>query len=664
MENVDIVSNLKYVQLSKRVNRTRINSRELGYIVASLYESNTNFLELSNDWYLSWLLNDEDDYWYVINWNLWLGRNIWKITTWSWVVYWFLITSNYFTKWEYQPNRYALWYYDEYWWINNDPNFNTTTWWTIGTWWTISWWYANHTPWNIQSLSRSLSPTVWQKYRVAVRGWFIKFGSVDVKIWWNYIGTINSSSLNKTLTFYYTASNSSETLEFIPSRNFDWALDFCYIEEIRATSYTKNFSNEKTPYIISWNYIYIWNGNTITQVDMTSWTPIISDVLTIDKSFSIVWITRIADQFFIYATDWTNWKQYIWDWIETSCSREITRIDKPILNVANFANQDYIIVWTNSRQWLYLVNWYQLNALVVTDDYVNIWDRIYFTPSQTNSIETIWNKLLISWYWCVYSYWNKIPWTPNALVKLYTHNWWWLTNIFYKESLWYLIFIYFSWIIGDNDNHQWLGYFGNYRAQIYLPSWNNNEEYARICENHTWWIETNPIFWETYSNTKHTTKMTLWVKLQTNTQINVYQKEREEENYANLYVSGHNLWFSVWDVYSFQWKNYTILNINHIDGLCWYLLYCSYTWTKLTWIPKWSFTKVSWTGDAVVYVNNIKYWYKLLLECKDITKTKYSFSCPSSWNETQYAFELISYNMRNTPKLYDVNLYYDEIIND
>lgn len=662
MENVDITRDLKYIQLSKSYNWEHyLNTRWNWYIIASLYENNINYLELSYDWYLSWISNNDSNAWYVIQWELWFGRNIWKITVWNWQSYWFLLTWNYFTKWIYEPNNYDLWYYAlSFNWINTDPNFENPWSWTIWAWWNITWWDAIHTTWNTSTLSRTMSCDNNKKYRLKV-GSFCTTWTCQVKIAWNTKLTLNVNSNNIIQIISYTSSSTSETLEFVPSSDFNWTIYNCYIQEIYAISYSKYF-NEKAPYNIYWNFIYVWNGNVITKIDMTTWTPIITDIFTIDKVYTIIWITRISDQFYVYASNWNNWRQYIWDWVETLPSREITWVDKPILNVANFANQDYVITWTTARQGLYLVNWYQLQPLIISDDYVNIWDRIYFTSNTINNIETIWNKLLIAWDWWIYTYWNKTPWTPNALVKSYTHNWWWLTNIFYSESLWYSIFAYFKWTM-NNGNQQWV--FANYRVQIYLPYWQDKEQYTSLYLNNTWWIETNPIFWDVYSNIKSTEKMTLWIKLKASTQINIYQKETEAEQYANLYLRGYNLWLQVWDLYTFSWRTFTILNIiNPKPIISWYLLHCSYTWTKLTWAPEWSFTRTSWTWANPIYIYRIRYWYKLLQQFTDITKTRVSFSCPSSWNETQYAFELISNNSKNTPKLYDVNLYYDETTND
>lgn len=661
MEWVDTTTDLKYVQLSKSWdNETYLNNRWNGYIIASLYETNVNYLELSYDWYLSGHLNSDSNNWYVIKGDLWMWGNIGKITNWNWNTYWFLLTSDYFTKWSYNPNQNDLWYYaSASTWINPDPSFDTTSWWTIWTWWNISLWRATHTPWNTAVLSRTMTCDNAKKYRIAIQ-YSCSAWTCDVKVAWSTKITLNTTNSNITQVAIYTSASTNELLEFVPSSNFNWYLNTCYIQEVYATSTSKAFS-EKAPYNIYSNYIYVWNWNKVTRIDMATGTPVIEDVLNIDASFTIIWITRISDQFFIYATDWSNGRQYSWDWESNATDRIITWVDKPILNVANFANIDYVITWTSARQWIYIVNGYQLQPIIVTDDYVNSWDRIYFTSRTINNIETIWNKLLIAWEWWIYSFGNRTPWTQNALIKSYLHNGWWLTNIFYKEDIWHSIFAYYRWTI-NNWNQQWI--YWNYSTQIYLPAWNSNERYLKLYNRWTWWIETQSITWDTYSNIKNSSKITIWYKLMQYTQINVYQKETETEKYANLYLDWNSLWFSVWDTYTFSWRTFTILNIIKPWNQVGYLLHCSYTWNKLTWNNKWTFTKSTWTWPTTLYVDRIRYWYKLLQQITNTNKTRQSFECPSQWSETQYAIELVTSYERNTPKLYDFNLYYDEVTDD
>lgn len=658
MEWVDTTKDLSYVQLSKSFDDiSYINSRVNGKVIGSLYSSNTNYLELTYDGYLSWLLNNDINNWVVIKGSLWNGCNIWKMTIWTWVEYWFLITASYFTKWAYDSTKYALWYYDEWWtWINPDSEFDSTTWWTIWTWWAIAWWQATHTSWTAV-LSRTMTCDTATTYRIAVSHSNCIAWTCAIKVAWTTRLTLTASTDTAVQVATYVSAWISELLEFVPSTDFNWSISYCRIQKVNAISTAKTF-NETAPYTVYSNIIYVWNGTKVTAIDITTWTPDIQDVITIDNDFTIVWITRISDQFYIYASNGSNSRQYMWNWIDGSADRIITWVDKPIMNVANFANVDYVIVWTDRRQWLYLVNWYQLQPIIVTDDYISDDARIYFNSLSINNIETIWNKLLISGDKGVYTYWNRTPWVNPALIKQFLHNWWWITNIFYSENLWYSIFAYFYWTLVNTDQTTtaW-----NYRIQIYFPEWGWNEKYTILNQRITGWIETHPLIWEIYSNIKNTEKITIWAEIEEETQINIYQKSTY---YANLYATGNSYTWAVWDTYTYSWRTFTILNIIKPSTSNGYLLHCSYTGTELTWTQYWTFTKATWTWPTTIYIERVRYGYKLLFQATDTTKLRHTYNCPSQWNKTQYAIELISHNETNTPRLYDFNLYFEENTND
>jgi len=515
------ISNSKYIQLSKWWLQISINTRIDWQIIASLYETNLNYLELSKDWWLtysSWTITPA----------LWDWYNIWKITIWTWAVYWFLITSTNFTIWDYAP-------------------------------WTLSLWFLTPPP----------VPTV------------------------------------------------------------------------------KSF-NSKAPYIIYSDFIYIWNWNKITKVDMNSGSAVLSDVLEIDNDYIIVWISRVSDQFFLYASNGSNWRQYLWDWITNSTDRVITYIDKPIQNIANFWNIDYLIVWTSSRQQICIVNWYQLQSLIVTDDFIDANNRIYFDANLTNSIETIWNKILFWWNWWVFSFWNKTPWLPQALSKEFLYIWWSLTNIFYSESIW-SIFAYMSWTVN------WVLW--NYRTSISL---NNN--YWTVFNNGVWFLELQPIFWDTFSNIKSLEKITNWIELETTkTFVNILIKDLM---FATFYTYDLNSWLTIWDIYTHDSRIFTVLNIINDTTDSWYVIHCSYTWNELSWKPSWTFTKTSWAWPTTLYTNLIRHWYKLIWSFTDNTLNRFTCNYWLYFNKMQLAIEMWSFDSKKTPKLYDINLYYNEDSND
>lgn len=654
IEWLDIHSNSKYIRLSKSHSwESLINTRVNWKIIASLYESNTNYIELTTDWYLTWLLDNDVNNWNIISWDLSLWRNLWKITNWSWDIYWFMISSTWFNSWVYDITKNNLWTYDTGTWIQTDPEFNLWTWWTIWANWTITWWKATHTAWSTEVLSRNMTCDNTTRYRLATNCTISAWTCV-VKVAWSTIYTLWTADTWKTTVEIYTSASTTELLEFIPSNDFSWSINSCKIQELNILSSSKSFS-DLTPYNVFSNLILIWNWNVVTEVDMTIATPVIQDVFTIDKEYTIVWITRISDQFFIYATNWSNWRQYIWDWITWSPARIITWVDKPIQNVANFANIDYVIVWTSKRQQICIVNWYQLQPVVVTDDYINTNNRIYFDANYTNSVETIWNRLLIWWEWWVFWLWNKTPWLPSALSKEFIYNSGCVTNMFYAENIWYSLFIYLYTTIN------WVEW--NYRMQIILTEWNNNENFLELQRTWSWWIETQPIYWDVYSNIKNLYKYTIWFELPTWTIINTYINEIETENYACLYFTWNGANINVWDTYTYNTRTFTVISkIQSSTSAC--LLYCSYSWAKLTLLQYWTFTRATWTWLSTFYADRIRYWYKMIYSHTDTTKLRETINITRTFNESNFAIELLTTNELYTPKLYDFNVYFDEITND
>jgi len=638
MEWVDILNNSQYVKLAKWWYPGLLNTRPAWDIVGSLYENNINYLEISRDWYINNFYNKWKYYLIELN----SANNIWTFKTWGAKIWWLIWNQGFYT-WNYNATSKSLWILDDAWyWINGDAQFNNDWNWTIWAWWAVDW-QGDHTAWNTDALSRTIWTVTWKKYRFEI-SWYASVWNVEIKIWWTSLGFFNA--WDDKIIFEFVASWDNDTLEFDPSSDFDWYIDNNYIREEEIVYHNHTFLADMSPYTIYWNYIYVWNGTKITRIDLTIPTvPVFVDFEIINWDYTVKWLTRIWDQFFIYASNWVNSKQYLWDWIDKEAQRVITWVDKPIQNVANFANVDYVITGTEHRQTLSVVNWYNLQPLINTKEYINSWDRIYFNVNYTNSIETIVNKLLIPWENWIYSYWEVIPWTHNVLNKEYIWTGWIVTNMFFSTSLWYNLYVYVKW------TYNWV--YGNYKIEYYLPEWDNNEHYLTQQLWNTGWIETKPYLWTEYSNIKNINKYVLWYKLEDNTHINTYIKDK---NYVNVYTTSDDT-FIVWDVYSCNWVNYTIKNVD------WHILNCE-TDTEIIRPVVSTFTKVSWTWPTSFNNVNIRLWYRFLNKIDDTTKTKYTWYVMENTNKIEFAIELVSTFERNTPKLYNFDIYFDEINQD
>lgn len=646
-EWVEIRENSKAVTLVRwNISTNQIWSASDIIMWYNVYD-NSHFLRIHKNWYITnifWSLI-WDDKTYVIN--LWENLyNIWNLTTNSWNR-WFIIWASNLYKWAYDwVNYFSLWIYnDNSSWLVTNWDFSSATWWTVWANWTITGWLATHTAWSTDVLSQTLSPTNWQAYRIEARtSWTITWSCV-VKMWWATIWTITST--NKRVIWLRTAASTSELLEFVPSTDFVWSLENVEVLIYNLTSQAKTF-NEKAPYIIIDNFIYIGNGNKITEVDTTTDSWVLTDVLTIDLDYTVKGITKVWDQVYIYASNWSSTKQYLWTQTDANLWPSITWVDKNCVNVANWANQDYIITKSNNsnKSWLWLVNWYQLQKIFENKIFDSAYlERIYFDASYTNAIETIWNKLMIPWVEWVYSYGQFTPWLPYWLSQDYKHYIWQNTALYYAETSSYQMRVGSIWTLN------WTNW--TYERLIQFNWYNNNPIFS-------WFIETSPISWDCVSNIKNLEKLTIGYKLETNTKLNVYSKNLDRTTqYANI-TYDYTTIPTIGAVYTSWGNTYTVYAVTSLSGYC--ILHCTYTWTAT--VLDWTFTKTSGTWDSTFYADKVKYWYKYESTITDTTKRRHTINTPEQFNEMSIRVELLTTNASYTPRLNDINVYYNETNDD
>lgn len=650
-ENIEIRQDSKNVSLIKwNIGYTKLATNSAYRVMGYNVYDNTHYLRAHYDWQITNIFKSDIDNWsYIVDLNEPL-YNIWNLTTTVWN-YWFIIWATKIYKWLYDwVNYYSLWIYNDLSaWIVTNWDFSSATWWTGATWnWSIAWWLATHTAWSTAVLSQTLTTVNAQPYRIEVTtDWVISWSCV-VKLAWVTIWTINAT--NQTLVWLRTAASTSELLEFVPDTWFTWSLGNVSVIVYNITSQSQAF-NEKAPYIIINNFIYVWNGNKITEIDTTTSTWVFTDVLTIDLDYTIKWITKIWDQIFVYASNWASSRQYLWDWVTTTPSTSITWVDKNCVNVANWANQDYILTKTaySNKIWLYLVNWYKLDKIFENTQNDNAYlERIYFDASYTNAIETIWSKLIIPWVEWVYGYWQHTPWLPTALSQDFKHLIWYTTAMSYVESSSNNIRVASYWSI---DWVLWV-----YESLIQFATYNNLPYYSG-------WIETNPIVWECVSNIKTLEKITVWYKLQTSTYINIYTKNLDRTTKYATIPFDYTTIPTVWAVYTSWWNTYTVSSVTDLGNYC--ILHCTYTWTAT--VLDWTFTKSSWTWDSSFYTNRVRNWFKLIWTISDTTKRRATLSpgwTAEQFDELSIWIELLTSNTANTPKLNDINLYFNETNDD
>lgn len=390
--------------------------------------------------------------------------------------------------------------------------------------------------------------------------------------------------------------------------------DWIYTWDVKDTDTLWVENNTKNNYTIEWwvniplyNYLYIWNWNKITRVDFTVPTELIfDDFYIVEKDYIIKWITRIWENFFVYATNWYNTKQYLWNWQDKECSQNITWDNRVVNNVAHYVNIDFII--TKDRS-LNLVNWYNLKKMFD-------WKNFDFNTNYINSFKINWDSLLIWADEWVYTYWEILPWTWQILNKPFK-TYWTTTNI--DTKIWDVI--YFQWTV------DW-------------ESWNFKFVYDDTKLLDSAFIELKPYIWNFWEQ-KNIMKYTLWFEMWD--YILSYFKD---EYYVNIY-SNWNV--DVGDVYSYNNVDYTIIAKNDNIINCKTSEIVS---TKQTW----AFTKKSWWWDDTINVNEMILWYKLKDKITN-TNNKFTNQVSETVNKISMAVELV---WKNT-KLYNAFIYFQNI---
>ncbi len=511
---VEIRKDSKKVKLSNSYyNWWTVNTRWYDWrIIWWIVYDNTNNAFFSNDWYMYNFI-----YWNQREYKL-ISNNIYNIWQYNNQLKWFLLASNWVYKRDLNNDTYTwiIWN-DIVWWLS---------WFSLWSWWTYS---TNliHTTWTSLA-SKTLTTVANTRYNVRIN-YSNTTWSCDITFWTWIIWTLTSSSQN--VNFTSVVNTTSTDLILSPTTNFNWTIYSIIIEPINIPQ-TPNVSvnlNSQSPYLIIWNQILIWNWYVITAIDITTSSWSASTILTIDKDYTIMWITKIWDQIFVYATNWSNTKQYLWDWINTVATRSITWYDKPLQRVISWNNIDYLVVRNNLRASLWVVNWYQ-PQLICQSDYLynnSNW-KFNFNCSNINSIETIWNKFLLWWYWEIYTYGNYSPWLPQWILREYLYDGYETTMLYYDE--WISAYNLYIWTNKWNNN---------YLQSLYLID--NINTTTLYDTSKTWYVITNWIYGTKYSQDKQTIKVKLWYNLTNTTQtINLYYKIDNDANFTLFKTINNN----------------------------------------------------------------------------------------------------------------------------
>lgn len=429
--------------------------------------------------------------------------------------------------------------------------------------------------------------------------------------------------------------------------------------------YTANYADiwvsvpQKLPYIIDSGYLYVWVNNKIYKLDLTTAGFPVTTALTLDVWFIIKGITQIGDRFFIYSSDWVMGIQYMWTGSSTLTGGNLTKIrwySRPIVNVANINNVDYLVIGDTIRRSFYRVNGYQQELLYQSKRSVNDKDtKFMFLPDFTNAIETVNNVIYMSSDWCIHSWWHQNPGMPDSMVREFT----------FQSAAGSPATV----VQSSPDNTQLYLFYKDTSNNIVRAQYQISTP-AYSLDPGT--LIFNPILWGLYSSEDNGLKVRIGYDLATSTVINVYKQDNSEGGYANFYCDSLTspTFPVVGDTYTFSGTTYTVYAVTTSVGSAYAIIHCTLTPVNvdLKDINKRSSsgtmtrTSGTWPATFTFYRRTMGMY---LIWTVDVTSThKQLFDLRDPCFQKTFMLDLITYDSANTPKVWDVVSAYQEIEND
>jgi len=539
-----------------------------------------------------------------------------------------------------------------------DPEFLNPASWTVGANWSISWGKATHTSWSTAHLSQTSTMVNGQTYFFRVNG-SVTSGFVNVYVNGVSYLTIDPSNIGVTQTFTYTATVWTPLVEFVPSNTATGYIESIYVYGVNIQiDYADLWVTLSTNLPIkqdAW-YLYVGSGNKVYRMDMsTSWYASVT-ALTIDIGYTVKAITYIGDRFYIYASNGIDGIQYLWTGSSVITWGNLAKIhwyDKPIINVANLNNIDYVVCASGTKRSMYKVSGYQSQLLYQSDFIQNSYlSRFNFAPNETNSIETVSNIIYIASDHCIYTYGHINPWVPESLVRQFTIEWS-TPSCIGKDNWPYNLNVFYT--NGTNV----------YRSIIPLSSSQYQLDPSTIIYN--------PIISNLYSSRDSALKVRIGYDLQTGTRINLYTKPDSNGWFSNLYIDTFDgtHFPAVWDVYTYLGNNYTIYAITNSVGSNYGILHCTVDDTtpiEIRDINRWGATGTlvrstgSWPSSLVFYRRTLG--MELVKTITDATVHKDLTDVSDPCYQMTLMVDLITFNSTYTATLWDLVYAYQNIEND
>ena len=286
----------------------------------------------------------------------------------------------------------------------------------------------------------------------------------------------------------------------------------------REASFTATGNDQyKRPYYIEANRIFFGAGSDVfTANAIGSSIAMDTEKLTVGRGQSIVAISKIGDQFLVYASDGSSGYQYFWDGTSTDPNRVIRWAGLNITNVASLGNYDYVTCLDGAgRSFLYRSSGYG-RQMVRQSGYFDsaATARFTFNSSYTNAIETVGETILVPSNYAenggggLYAIGKYHDDYPTSVTRPYFYSTGGYVTCVYSDisnsSGFYVYFAtqsgntkrvrnffkplstWFSTLVGSVETNKIIGQFGEsqkktavkYRLGYYLPA--NASSYAKV----------------------------------------------------------------------------------------------------------------------------------------------------------------------------------------
>ena len=349
-----------------------------------------------------------------------------------------------------------------------------------------------------------------------------------------------------------------------------WILNYTYPWTLPAgfvfvnSSYPTDKRGTAAPYeIYWWNLVYAC-ADKIFVVDITTASWAVMSTITIDKGFTIKWMTRIDSQFVIYASNdsavdttyttktWTaKGRVYYYDFGSLlawyTYQRALTWNDRPILGVINRNNEDFVVAGSQFRRFFFQNNGAYNPQILFQSKITNTTsDRFYFDPKYGSSCINIGQLIAIPASEKLYTWGNIIPELGNAIFKEFTFTWYTPVSLYLDETG--SDFILYVWLRKNSETSPW---YNAYYATIYLNSHDPNYTTA-------WYVTENPFVWYGQRELKQSCKYEIGYFLEANSTIQIYASV---DDWAFSLIDTITdttkrkfVWLYKWDFYKIQFK--------------------------------------------------------------------------------------------------------------